>query len=106
MDRIKILLEFIEDEPNDPFNIYAVAIEYQKKDSRKALQYFENLLTNFPSYLATYYTAGKFLEEEIEDYGKAVKVYQKGIELAIEQKQEKAEKELQTALTNLLFELD
>ena len=43
-ERLKILLEYLADEPNEPFNIYAVAMEYLNKDNEEALFYLEKLL--------------------------------------------------------------
>ncbi len=80
MKRIEQLLEFLEKEPNDTFLIYAVATEYLKTDTQKALDYFENLLQNYSEYIPTYYHAAK-LYASLEEYKKANEVYLKGIEV-------------------------
>jgi hypothetical protein len=59
--RLDTLLQFYKEEPDDPFNIYALAMEYQKTDVKKALDHFALLLQNHDSYLPTYYQAAKLL---------------------------------------------
>ena len=79
--RLNQLLEFYKEEPNDPFNIYALATEYKSSDTKKALEYFELLIENHPDYVATYYhLAHLYLELEKED--KAKVTFEKGIEKA------------------------
>ena len=46
--RLNQLLEFYKEDPNDPFNIYALATEYKSIDPEKALTYFELLIENHP----------------------------------------------------------
>ena len=43
-ERIKFLLEQIDLDPGDPFNLYALAIEYKENQRDKALEYFKKLL--------------------------------------------------------------
>ena len=54
MNRIELLKEYMDQEPNDPFNIYALAIEYLNENIEKSLTYFTILINDFPSYLPTY----------------------------------------------------
>ncbi|OJJ20126.1 enzyme of heme biosynthesis [marine bacterium AO1-C] len=99
--RIEQLLTFLEEEPNEPFNLYALALEYTKTDSSQAMSYFEQLLTKHPQYVATYYHAGKLYEElEMED--KAEEVYKKGVEIATEQNEALALRELKNAYQEFL----
>lgn len=95
VERLKILLEYLEEEPNEPFNIYAVAMEYINKDKKQALVYLEELLKNHPDYLPTYYHAADLMVEFEMD--NAEEVYQKGIEVARNQGNTKAERELKSA---------
>ena len=44
-ERLKILFQYLEEEPNEPFNIYAIAMEYLNKDILKAKFYLERLLS-------------------------------------------------------------
>lgn len=79
--RLEQLLEFYREDPNDPFNIYALAMEYWNTDVQKTKYYLEGLLKWHPNYLATYYQAGK-LFGELEEYEKALEIYQLGQKLA------------------------
>jgi tetratricopeptide (TPR) repeat protein len=99
------LLTFYEEDPNDPFNIYTLAIEYSKSDSTQASRFFDILLSEHPEYLPTYYHAGAFFAE-MEQSEKAEEIYQKGVELARKQGNMKALSELQRAYNNFLDELD
>lgn len=105
MTRLEQLLRFAQDEPNDPFNIYAVAIEYLKLDSTKALPFFETLVKDHPDYLPTYYTFGKMLQQE-KDFTRAKLLFEKGIEQGVASKNTKAVGELKNALTELAFEME
>ncbi len=105
LTRLEHLQKFYQDDPNDPFNIYALAIEYQNIDTDKALEYFKGLLEWHSQYLPTYYTIGK-LYEQIKEYDKAILAYEHGIELAKEQNETKALRELNSALSNLKFEME
>jgi tetratricopeptide (TPR) repeat protein len=104
-ERINFLLEQIKTDPKDPFNQYALAIEYIENQPQKSLEYFENLLTEFPEYLPTYYHAANlfFSFERLE---KAKETYLMGIELAKKLKKEKTLKELQGAYSMFLDEID
>ncbi|QRR00511.1 tetratricopeptide repeat protein [Dyadobacter sandarakinus] len=99
------LLGFYEDDPADPFNVYALALEYTKSEPAKAAHFFNKLLTEHPTYLPAYYHAGA-LFAEMEQIEKAENIYQKGIELAITQQNTKAHQELLRAYRNFLDELD
>jgi tetratricopeptide (TPR) repeat protein len=103
--RINLLKNYIEEEPNAPFNYYALACEYLNGKEEEALQLFEKLLSDFPDYLATYYQAAQLLEE-FEEEERALAVYQKGIQLAQAQNNVKTLNELRVAKQNLEFEMD
>jgi Tfp pilus assembly protein PilF len=99
------LLGFYEEDPNDPFNIYALALEYMKSDSGKAEKYFDILLTGHPQYLATYYPAAAFFGD-LDQIEKAELIYQKGIDLALLNNNTKTHQELLRAYRSFLDELD
>lgn len=103
VNRLDQLLSFYEEDPNDPFNVYVLAIEYVKSDPEKAKKLFYKLLSEFPDYLATYYHAAK-LYEEVGERDEALETYRKGIELARKQQNQKAQRELQSAYDELTFE--
>ncbi|HEV7347274.1 tetratricopeptide repeat protein [Telluribacter sp.] len=93
---LKKLLVFYEEDPQDPFNIYALALEYQKTDLFRTETLFRKLLAEHPGYLPTYYHAAQLLA----DAGKADEAratYEKGIDLARQQANQKTLLELERA---------
>lgn len=79
--RLQKLLDFLTNEPNDPFLKYALATEYlNANDFDKAVGYFEDLLKNHSDYIGTYYHAGK-LYELIDRKDDAIATYRKGMEV-------------------------
>ncbi|MFD1139933.1 tetratricopeptide repeat protein [Larkinella insperata] len=94
--RIQQLLQFIDEQPDDPFNTYALAMEYRDEQPAQALQHLEKLLQQHPTYLPSYYHAAA-LYAETGNRDKAAGVYQQGIELARTQKNDKALQELSRA---------
>jgi len=101
--RLEQLLHFLHEEPQDPFNIYVVALEYQKTDNLKALEFFELLLKDHTEYLPTYYHAGKLLVE-LEKIERAKEVFRKGIDIAQFRNDEKAFRELRNAYAEIEFD--
>ncbi len=95
-ERIQELIRFAEDEPNDPFNVYALAMEFLTGQPEQARIYFDQLLDNHPNYLPTYYHAAA-LYADLDKRDKAADLYEKGITLAQVQNNEKALLELQRA---------
>ena len=89
------LLGFYEEEPGDPFNAYALALECQKHDAGEAEKYFNLLLNHHPEYLPTYYHAAQFFS--VQEPEKAAAIFEKGIDLAIRQRNVKAQQELSRA---------
>ena len=102
-DRIRQLKKFLEDEPQDPFLLYALATEYSKTDKQEALRYYQKLLEEHPDYVPTYYHAAA-LFAELEETKKAEATYRKGLEKAQKAGDAHALRELQTAYTNWQFE--
>jgi tetratricopeptide (TPR) repeat protein len=102
-DRLKNLLEFYEEDPNDPFNIYSLALEYSKSSPTKAKVFFDLLLLKHPTYVPTYYHAAKLLQET-DQKEKAIEVYKKGMLMARNANDHKALRELQSAHDELVFE--
>ncbi|WKN31331.1 tetratricopeptide repeat protein [Porifericola rhodea] len=102
-ERLRQLFGFLKEEPNDPFTLYAIALEYQKEDAEKALPYFEKLLNEHPDYVATYYHAAH-LYQDLEMKDKVEQTYLTGIEKAKSQQESLALRELQNAYNQYLFE--
>lgn len=57
MNRLEQLEKFYKEEPNDPFNLYALALEISKSQRLQAYQVFKQLMTGFPDYVPAYYQA-------------------------------------------------
>ncbi len=102
-DRLEQLLEFYKEDPNDPFNIYALATEYKSSAPEKALEFYELLIANHPDYVATYYHLGHLYEEIGED-DKAKTTYEKGIEVASTQKNSLALRELKSSYDEFMMD--
>ena len=104
--RISTLAKQIQQQPNDSFSKFALALELRKVgDSRKALALFENIVNNDPDYVGVYYHLGK-LHEELGENILAIKCYKSGIEIATKLANQHAKSELQSALVNLEFETE
>jgi len=98
--RIDMLEKFILEDPSDPFNYYALALEYLQTNRLKAAALFDKIMNNYPEYLPVYYTAGTFFAEQPNEL-KAQEILNKGIELAKSKSDFKALRELQSAIQNL-----
>lgn len=98
MDRKEFIKKEINLDPEDPFNYYLLAIECQKEGAiEEAFGLYTKLLTDFPDYIASYYTyANALLEEEQEK--KAEEIIKQGIEMAEKKGDAKAFKELKQLL--------
>ena len=98
MDRLATLLTMARDKPNDPFLIFALALEYNSGGNQaESKAYFERLVYEFPDYVPTYYQYGK-MEEENGHLDRAVDLYHKGIEKAKAAGDNKTARELQQAI--------
>ncbi|GAB3337655.1 hypothetical protein GCM10027299_49000 [Larkinella ripae] len=100
-NRIQQLLLFIEEQPDEPFNVYALAMEYREEQPEQAMNYLRQLLEQYPKYLPSYYPAAALATEQ-NDRSMAETIYQRGIALAGEQKNEKAYQELNRAYRTFL----
>ena len=95
--RLNKLLEFLDNDPNDSFIIYALATEYNSlNDIEKAFYYYLKLINEDPDYVGTYYHLGKLYEQEGEK-DKAIDIYQKGMLVARNKRNMHALSELQGA---------
>lgn len=85
------------EDPNDPFNYYALALEYQQTNPLRAGELFDKLLDDHPDYLPCYYIAGTFFtSQKMEEKG--LGILKKGLVLAKLQKNFATERELQAAI--------
>lgn len=100
MSRLETLLEILNDEPNDAFTLYAIAMEYKKIDIIKSEEYFKKLIKNHPEYIGTYYQYAQLLLEKNEK-SEAEKIVIRGVEVAIQKKDFHAMSELKQLLNKL-----
>ena len=102
MSRIDILKSFLEENPNDSFSRYALALEYakleQNEDARREL---ETLSKNDPNYLATYFQLAQ-LYQKMSLVHEAEKTYRMGITVAARAGELHTQSELENALNMLL----
>lgn len=104
-NRIHQLLEWLESEPHDAFNLYALAMEYKEEMPEKAIEYLVQIYKTQPSYTAIYYHLAE-LYNVLKNKEKAEEVYKIGIQICREQKEQHALAELQNAYQNFLYEED
>ena len=95
-ERIQLLLSYLQEEPDEPFNVYALAMEYLNRQPEQARHYFDVLLERFPDYLPTYYHAAALVAEQ-GDRSRATVLYERGLALAQHQRNQKAFDELSRA---------
>ena len=103
MDRIEKLKEFLAASPTDNFLQHALALEYIKLGNDAAARsLFEEILTRDPGYVGSYYHLAKLLERtgNIEE---AIRVYEKGMEIAKSAGENHAYGELRGAYEELTF---
>lgn len=103
-DRLSQLQQFLEQDPNDPFVKYGIAMEYTGSGKfEEALKWFDRIKTDHPDYLPLYYQYGMTLiqtgdEEEAEE------VLRAGIELAKQKEDRKTQNELAELLDDIIDE--
>jgi len=103
LSRLESIIQLLKQNPEDVFLHYAEAMEYISiHDIDKAINKLESIRSSFPSYLPLYYQLAK-LYEQSESTDNAIKIYEMGIELAIQNKEKKTELELRSALEELTF---
>lgn len=103
LDRLRLLRDFIAEEPENPFNYYALALELKENSPGEAEKLFDFLLTEHSGYLPVYFPAAHFFAEH-DLIQKAEGIFVNGIALANLKNEEKTLKELKNAYQNFLFE--
>lgn len=103
--RIKQLLQFIEEDPSDPFNHYALALEYSNMDENRALQIFQQVVKDHKEYLPVYYQLA-VLYARLGEKEKAAQTFNEGIVMARNQNDFKTLRELNAALEELVEDHD
>ena len=99
--RIDLLKQYIQEEPNDPFNRYALALEYIKTNNKKeALDLFDHVYKYHKDYLANYYHFGLLLIE-LSELPKAELIISQGIIIAKNQQNNRTSSELKALLDEI-----
>lgn len=100
-DRLSQMLHFLEQDPNDSFARYAVALEYaSRKQQEQAISTLVELRQRDPEYLALYYQLGG-LYASVERMEDAEETYRTGITIALRQNDRHTAIELEAALDEL-----
>jgi len=100
-DRIEKLKALLEDEPDDTFALYGLAMEYAKiGDHQAAVDYFDRTIEADPAYAYAYYHKAKSLDE-LDEQQRAIQTLQIGLAQAREADDEKAAGELQELLEDM-----
>jgi tetratricopeptide (TPR) repeat protein len=100
-NRLDTLKSMVEQNPEDGFARYGLAMEYVKAgDLERAIEEFETLLRYNASYAAGYFHEGQTFEKlgRVED---AKRVYSKGIEVTSNSADEHTRSELLAALRSI-----
>ena len=101
MDRIKLLLELHEADPLDPFTLFALGFEHQKRERlEEALKWYRATLSADQDYTGVYYHLGK-LYVELGRPVDAEQTYKEGILICSRLRALKERAELQQALMEL-----
>ncbi|MEO6931759.1 MAG: tetratricopeptide repeat protein [Chitinophagaceae bacterium] len=102
MDRITTLKNFLANTPDDSFLQHALALEYIKlNDDQEARIVFERILSKDPSYIGSYYHLGKLMER-LGETEQAISVFENGMLVAKELKDQHAFNELKAACDDLI----
>lgn len=100
-NRIETLKEYLKDDPDDQFSNYALALEYMNlSENNSAIDLLEKILKRDEHYLAAYYQLGKAYEK-VSRTDEAKLIYEKGIHIASQQKNQRTFNELKSAFESL-----
>ena len=96
--RLEQLLAMLQEDPNDAFLRYAIAVEYSVAgNTAEAIARIESLISDQPGYLGAYYKLGQ-LHEAAGAHEKALDVYRRGAVVAKAQGNTKTLGEINTAI--------
>lgn len=104
MDRLRKLLDMLEEDPNSDFLLFAVAKEYEKIGNiAKSEEYYLRLKAHHPYYVGLYYHLAELYKQK-NSLDKAEEIYLEGIKISEEIKDLHSLSELKTAYANLFIE--
>jgi Tfp pilus assembly protein PilF len=99
--RMRQLAQMLRRQPDDPFLLYGLAMEYKKADEpAKALEYFDQVLRRDPNYCYAYYQRAQ-VHESLGDVEAAKRTLREGIEAANRSGDGHALSEIEAALALL-----
>jgi Tfp pilus assembly protein PilF len=90
-------------DPDNPFYIYAIAMEYKSSDAKKARKLLQELQEKHPDYLPLYYQLAVLYESE-EDIDNALDTLKHGMNLAQTQANDLTYRELKSFKEELEFD--
>lgn len=97
LNRIEALLSMLQTEPKDIFLNYSLGIEYAANNTLDlAKEQFLKVINFKQDYIPAYYQLGKLQEQQQPQ--EALEYFKKGLELAKEQKNNKAVNEFSEAI--------
>jgi hypothetical protein len=94
MNRLAQLQKFYDEDPQDPFNLYGLALEISKTDRQQGYILFQQLMAGFPDYVPAYYQSA-VLAIELAKSDNVKEILKKGIDWAKSKNDIKAYHELQ-----------
>ena len=99
--RMRQLQQMLLRQPDDPFLLYGMAMEYKKADEpARALQYFDQVLRRDPNYCYAYYQRAQ-VHESLGDVEAARRSLREGVEAAQRSSDLHALSEIEAALSLL-----
>jgi Tfp pilus assembly protein PilF len=99
--RMRQLRQMLQRQPDDPFLLYGLAMEYKKAgNSAKALEYFDHVLRRDPNYCYAYYQRAQ-VHESLGDVEAARHALREGLGAARRSGDAHALSEIEAALTLL-----
>ncbi|HEX9614796.1 MAG TPA: tetratricopeptide repeat protein [Bacteroidota bacterium] len=100
-DRIAQLKEFLENDPDDPFTRYALALEYAGLgEIQIAISMLLEVIERNSAYVPAYQQLG-YQYQKLDLRAEAQQVFRRGIDVAREQNDTHAQREMQDALDEL-----
>ena len=98
-NRMRQLQKMLEKEPNDPFLLYGLGLEYKKaNDAAHAIEFLDRVIAVDPGYCYAYHQKG-LVYEAADDMPSAKAAYRAGIEAATKKGDAHARSEIEAALS-------